>query len=536
MTEVFAKPNFPTAQSGTESLHAQAVAAFKLRNWTRAGELAQEVTRQLPAHDSAWFIAGLAALELQHWQLALICLRKATDLIPSNAAYATQFARALSTANMPNSALRAANRALNLVPDNALTFHTLAMVYTRCNVHERAVCALREAVKRAPKNAAIHFDYAMAQVYTGDIDGAQATLETCLALNPQDWRAYAKRSKLRRQTPAKNHVQQLLSLLSQTQSNATASTYLHMALSKEYEDLQEYALAFEHLSQGKAIARRERTEAIRDYQDIFTALMDAFPMRHSDLAGCPTAEPIFVVGMPRTGTTLVERILSSHPQVHSMGELSNFGIVLKQLAGYGSRPGLQVETIVASKAISWRMLGEKYLTSTRPVTDNKPHFIDKKPHNFLYIGHIAHALPNARIICLRRDPMDTCLSNFRELFSPGAEFHDYALDLLDTAKYYVAFDRLMTHWKRTFPGRIFEVQYETLVTDVEATTRAIVAHCGLPWSETCLRFEHNSASVATASSVQVREPIYRAAAGRWKKYAMQMSEVRAFLAEAGVEI
>ncbi|HTD29549.1 MAG TPA: sulfotransferase, partial [Xanthomonadaceae bacterium] len=165
----------------------------------------------------------------------------------------------------------------------------------------------------------------------------------------------------------------------------------------------------------------------------------------------------------------------------------------------------------------------------------KPRFIDKLPHNFLYLGFITNALPNAKIICLRRNPLDTCLSNFREVFTPGSEFHNYSLDLLDTGRYYVLFDRLMAHWKRVFPGRILELQYETLVDTQEASTRQLLMHCELPWNNACLRFDRNEAPATTASSVQVRAPIHRDAIGRWKKYEAQLTALRDLLTGAGID-
>ena len=241
------------------------------------------------------------------------------------------------------------------------------------------------------------------------------------------------------------------------------------------------------------------------------------------------------MGTLRTGTTLVERILSSHPHVHSAGELQNFGLALKHASGVRTPLLFDVETIARSGHLHWEQLGEHYVSSTRPMTDCKPRFIDKLPHNFLYLGFIANALPNARIVCLRRNPLDTCLGNFREVFTPGSEFHNYSLDLMDAGRYYILFDRLMAHWKRIFPGRILELRYETLVETQEASTRQLLKHCDLPWNDACLRFENNESPATTASAVQVREPIHRKAIGRWKNYAAQLAPLRDLLASAGID-
>jgi hypothetical protein len=181
-------------------------------------------------------------------------------------------------------------------------------------------------------------------------------------------------------------------------------------------------------------------------------------------------------------------------------------------------------------------VGEDYLASTRPDTGNKPRFIDKLPHNFLYVGAIANALPNARIICLRRDPMDTCLSNFRQLFALASPYHDYSYDLLNTGRYYILFDRLMAHWKQAFPGRVLEVDYETLVDAQEASSRRLLEFCDLTWDDACLHFESNLAPAATASAAQVRAPIYRSALNRWRQYEAHLADLRDLLDKAGIAL
>jgi hypothetical protein len=269
---------------------------------------------------------------------------------------------------------------------------------------------------------------------------------------------------------------------------------------------------------------------------VFRAVTDAFNEQETPSGGCVTYEPIFVIGMPRSGTTLVERIISSHPDVQSAGELLNFAMSLKSFSKSRSSDLISPDIIAGAKGIEWQKLGEMYLASTRPTTGQKPHFIDKLPHNFLYAGFIAKALPHAKIVCLRRNPMDTCLSNFRQLFAPKSPFFDYSFDLLDTGRYYVLFDRLMAHWQRVLPGRILEIHYEDIVESQEAKSRQILDFCGLTWDERCLRFEENPSPVATASAIQVRAPIYRSALKRWKKYGDRLDDLQTLLLDSGIRI
>lgn len=514
---------------------AQAAQAFQQKDWQRAYQLSTQVLQQTPDHSGACYVAGLAALQLQQWLRALDYLQKAAQLDSRNADYAAQYAKALSIVNRPGDALRMANRAFGLGPTDPLVYDTLGVIYTRSNALERAACAFQRAAALVPDNPVFRYNYATALMYNGDQAAAEAEFEACLDLDPDYWKAYFSLPRLRRQTPDDNHVDRLLRLVERSGADPSAQMYLHMALGKEYEDLGDYAKAFEHFSHGKAVAGRRSHGTLRNDAALFGAITRMFPEPWPQPAGYPSDEPIFVVGMPRSGTTLVERIISSHPHVYSAGELPNFGVLLKQMSGIRTPAQLDLETLAGTRTLRWDELGEKYLASTRPVTEGKPRFIDKLPHNFLYLGHIANALPNARIICLRRNPLDTCLSNFRELFAGESEFHDYALDLLDVGRYYILFDRLMAHWKRVLPDRILEVQYETLVQTQEATTRQLLAHCGLPWHDACLRFEQNSSALSTASVVQVRSPIHANAVRRWKKYEAQLAPLQALLTEAGID-
>lgn len=519
----------------SRELHAQASAALNRKDGRQANELATQLLQQEPDHPEAHYLAGLAAMELHQTPRALEHLHRAASMAPRHPDYAVHFARALVRAHRTGEALQVANIASTLKPDNPLLLDALGTVYAQCHAHERAAAAFRRATALAPDNPICHFNFAMSLTFSGDIEQAETELEAGLALAPHSWSAYGARSRLRRQTRSNNHIDSLLLLAQQASGDPVAQSQLHMALAKEYEDLGDHARAFDHLVTGKSANKSERGYSIARDEAIVEALIRAFPEPQSPTAGCRSDEPIFVIGMPRTGTTLVERILSSHPEVYAAGELENFGVVLERLSGARSPVLLSADVIAHARNIHWEQLGDHYLASTRPATELKPRFIDKLPHNFLYAGFIANALPNARIICLRRNPLDTCLSNFREPFAETSPFHGYTFDLLDTGRYYVLFDRLMTHWKRVLPGRILEVDYETLVSSKEASTRQLLAHCELPWNEACLHSERNSSPSTTASSVQVRTAIHQGAVQRWKKYEAHLGGLRELLAAAGID-
>src|SRR5690606_34897323 len=361
-------------------------------------------------------------------------------------------------------------------------------------------------------------------------------LEACIARDPRHWRAHHSLSQLRRQTPDNNHLDRLQSLLPQAQASPTARLFLNMAIAKELEDLGRFEESFAHLVEGKSAPKPLLKYSSQRDEELFDALAGAFPAVETTRDGCAGDAPIFIVGMPRTGTTLVDRIVSSHSAVHSAGELHNFAVAWKRALGGPNFRMFSPADIAKASGIDWAALGADYLASTRPMAGHAPRFTDKLPHNFLYLGFIAKALPDAKLVCVRRNPMDTCLSNFRQLFAPESPYFDYSYDLLDTGRYYLMFDRLMAHWQAVFPGRILEVRYESVVEDLEGNARRLVDFCGLPWEDECLRFERNAAPVTTASAAQVRAPIYRSALDRWKQYQAQLEPLRRLFADAGLDV
>lgn len=517
-------------------LYDEAFAAFNRRDWRQALALSSRLLSQAPDHAGLHYVAGIAALELQALPEAISHLQQASALEPTHADYLAQAARALTYARRTRESLLAADRAMALAPREAMTLDTLGVVYTLGNAHASAVEVFRQAVALMPASAHFQFNLATSLVATGELAEAERALEACLALDAHCWRAHLSLAQLRTATAERNHVARLNALAPAAASDQLGSTYIQLALAKEHEDLGDYATSLQHLTAGKHAIGRTRGYASKRDEALFEAIAQAFPQPEQHEGGFDSAEPIFIIGMPRSGTTLVERIISSHPDVHSAGELKNFGMLLKRASGSNTPMLLDPPTVQRAQQLDWQGLGRAYIDSTRPGTGHTPRFIDKLPHNFLYAGFIARALPKARIICLRRNAMDVCLSNFRQLFTPGAPQFDYSLDLLDTGRYYVLFDRLMAHWQRVLPGRILELQYEALVDAQEAQSRRIVDYCGLPWDDACLAFHRNAAPVATASSVQVREPLNRASVDRWKRYGAPLDELAALLRDADIAL
>lgn len=456
----------------------------------------------------------------------------------NRAEYHAQHARCLALLKREAEARAAAERAEALAPGSALTLDTLGVVWSRLNEHERAVRVFERSVAAAADNPEFHYNLASSLRILGRFDEAEREYETVVRLAPRFYRAHSALADLRKQTESRNHIARLQALLEGVGADVDGELHLRHALAKELEDLGSYDSAFAHLAAGKERKRRSLGYSMATDEALFAAVERVFDSASAaaGAAACSSAEPLFVVGMPRSGTTLVERILSSHSLVGSAGESQNFGVCLKRAAATPGNRVLDPPTIERGVHCDLAAVGRQYLESTRPSAADKPHFVDKLPLNFFYIGFIHLALPNAQIVCLRRHPLDSCLSLYRQLFAVTFSYYNFTYDLADIGRYYVLFDRLLAHWRQVLPGKVLEVQYEALVADQERETRRLLEFCGLPWEAACLDFQANPAPVATASSVQVREPLYNTSVGRWRRYAANLGPLISQLRAAGIAL
>ncbi len=375
------------------------------------------------------------------------------------------------------------------------------------------------------------YNHATALTALGNLEEAESTLDAVLACNPEDADAWYNRATLRRQTPERNHVEALERQIAATAPQAEAQIALNYALAKELEDLGRDAAAFAALKRGADIRRQRMAYRVEDDLDTLRVLATTFDAAFfdRDLSGHEDERPVFIVGLPRSGTTLVDRILSAHPQVSSRGESPDLAQCVVRASGPARN---KAERVGKSRQLDFAALGRAYC-NTLP---DGPHarIIDKTPGNFLYLGLIAKALPKARIIHLRRNPMDACHAMYKTLFRMAYPF-SYAQQ--DLARYWLGYDGLMAHWRKLLPPeRFLEIDYETLVDAQEPVSRTLVAHLGLEWDEASLHFERNPQPTLTASAAQVRQPIYRSSLGLWRRHATELAPLRRILEEAGVQI
>lgn len=480
------------------------------------------------------FLLGVIAAEHGNLAKAAELFEQAARLEPGVARHHAHLGRCLIAFNRQDEARAAADRALALDPADALTLDTIGVVYSRSGLHERALPLFERAAALEPANASFQQNLGTARQFAGDFAGAEQALRAAVALQPdlyRVWWALAQMSALRADDAAETRLEPLFP----ADPDADPDRALHVghALARLAEDAGDPPRALAWLVRAKAARLREVAyDPARDTGLFAAARATAGP----PAPDAPDAAPIFVVGLPRTGTTLVDRILSSHPAVVSVGERTDFALILKRMARTPSPLVLDEATLAAAAggAVDLADAGRRYLEAVAPLA-GAARSLDKMPLNVVYAGLILRALPNARIICLRRHPMDAGLSNYRQLFATRFPYYDYALDLEHTGRYVAGFEALADHWAEVLPAdRYLNFRYEDLVADQEGQTRRLLAHCGLTWDPACLAFHENAAPVATASAVQVRSPIHAGSVGRWKRYGEGLAPMAAALTAAGV--
>nr|WP_174297873.1 sulfotransferase [Sphingomonas bacterium] len=488
------------------------------------------------------FLLGMADAEGGRIVDAIARIERAVAIEP-HGEYRAQLARLYTLVRRDGDAAATLRAAEGALPADALSRDTMGCVYARLGDHEAALPHFVAAVGLAPGNDRFRYNHAATLSFLGRTDEADAALEVIVGRAPDDARAHHLLAGLRRQTPARNHLARLRAVHDRAAPGADR-LLTGYALAKELEDVGRAEEALERLVAVNAAHRaRLSYDPARDAA-IFDAVEAAWPAIARAPAGvapadiAPVQAPILVIGMPRTGTTLVDRILASHPEVESVGELQALPLAVKAAAGTRTRTVLDADTIAAAAAGGDpAAIGHDYLER---AAHHRRHparrFVDKFPGNFFYAGFAARALPHAAIVCLRRDPMDTVLANFRNLFATGSRYYDYSYDLLDIAAYHARFDRLIAFWRTALPGRILELGYEALVDDQEGTSRRLLAHCGLDWNDRCLDFHAHAGAVSTPSAAQVRRPIYRDSIARWRNHARLLDPARAYLEARGIVI
>jgi Flp pilus assembly protein TadD len=501
----------------------------------QAHELARDLIRREPAVGDHWCVLSRTLAAMGKRREATRAALRACELLPGNLFVRAYLAMCLLNEGAFQDAMQCADEVQRLGPKTPIAWDYLGQVYAGCEQHPRAQVAFTKACELAPRVPHFAFNLATSLRNNGDFSQAERMYDQVIACSRYDWEAYKNRSDLRAQTIFHNHIVDLEARLRDPKARGGGEVLLHSALAKEYEDIGDGEAGYRHLLSTNRLQRQRLNysvdrdlEQLKEIERIFAPEVLA-----EGTGGSKSEEPIFILGLPRAGSTLVERILGSHSQVHAVGELQHFPATLARLCSeaiqagrFTSRGNLPQDSL----EINPQELGEDYVAATRPHTGHVPYFIDKLPNNFLHIGAIHRALPHARIIHITREPRDACYAIFKTLFKDG---YPYSYDLEELARYYIGYRGLMAHWHTVLPGRILDVNYEALVEDPENVTRAILSHCNLEMEDGCLRFFESNKPTSTASAAQVRRPIYRSSIGRWKQFAKELAPLTAQLQAAG---
>lgn len=516
----------PTADPKASRLEEEALRLARHGSLRAAAEVCRTLNAQYPQLASGWRASSSIALQAADPSSALTLIERALALSPTDGRSLLQKAQCLMALRRQREALDMANKVRPILNDDAAGLDSLGTLFSLSGEQHLALHAYERALQLAPRNSAITFNRAKVRRFLGQLEAAEEDYDHVIRARPKDFEAYLNRSELRRQTPDRNHVIELERVLAGGIARWRGEVQIRYALAKEYEDLGEYTRSWTHLEQGAKLRRQHLQYDIDRDVAMVDWIIEAFPGSESaSTAGYPSEEPIFIIGLPRSGTALADRILGSHCAVYSAGELKDFPQALaRAVVNCGKARSMSRRDLVAASArIDFATLGRDYIQRTRPATGLTPRYTDKNPLNYLYCGIMRRSLPQARIIHLTRHPMAVCYAMYKTLFKDGCPF---SYDLKEIGRYYIAYRKLMNHWHATHPGTIHDLSYEQLVLNQERETGRLLEYCGLQWQEACLELHRGPAAPTSDSAPQVGRPVYDSSLAQWRHYAPQLEGLR----------
>lgn len=526
----------PVGQGSAAALSEHARRAAGAGDWAAVDSAAGQILKLDRDNPEGWFLSGLASKARRRHSEAIEAFSRATRLDPRRYDAAIELAGIYWVQGRHREARDLLDRFESLLGNSPRYLEMAADTWTRLGLHARALPLYRQACELQPDIERFLSSRAACAIRCGEIAEARSILRHLLDLHPHHQRNHYELSRLG-QARDRSHLQQMLAVLEQGQHAPERNIFLNYAIGKELEDLEEWEAAFHHYERaGDAAARVSREAGYRVEQDtavlhrIIEVCNARWLSQGTDDGRDAHAKrtPIFVTGLPRTGTTLTERIIGSHSRVESADETFFMQIAVRRRSGVSSRDDVSPEIIEAAGRVDPTVIGQDYLAAVEYRLGTRPMFIDKYPFNFLYLGFIARSLPGARLVHLRRNPMDACFAMYKQ------PYFRFAFTLEDLASYYLAYDRLMRHWRAVLGDRLIEVQYERLVSDQEDQTRWLLNELGLEFEPACLEFEKNAAASATASAVQVREKMHTRSVDRWTHFADQLQPLRRALESGGI--
>jgi len=486
----------------------EAIAAFR------------EVLKRSPENVNAMrFLAIACWREMQNLAEAEAWLRRATSIAPDFTAAWLTLGPILLEMNKNVEAIDCYRSALKSAPQNGTIWAGLGNALAMASYPEESVQAFERAIELGTDSANVQMSFAHVLKTLGDQPAALRAYRAAVAKKPDFGEAYWSMANLKIFHFEADEVDAMEQELEKPGLGEVSEVHFRFALGKAWEDRGDYDRAWYYYDSGN---RRQRPLVSHDpveMEERHRRIMEIFSREFIDAHegnGLDTGDPILIVGLPRSGSTLVEQILASHSQVEGTSELPVLSKLAAAIGRYRTDDAQFPEALLDLRRKDWQAYGKQYLNAAaRYRLSERPRFTDKLPNNFPLIGLLHLILPNAKVINARRHPLDTCLGCYKQLFAKGQNF---TYDVEDLAHYYANYDAVISHWHKVLPGKVLDVHYEDTVTNLEAQVRRILEHCGLPFEEACVRFHETDRAVKTASSEQVRQPIYTSAMGLWKQY------------------
>jgi tetratricopeptide (TPR) repeat protein len=503
-------------------------------DWAGAAASAAACRAAWPKAAGGWLWGSIVALLTEQKEAALALIEERLSKEPSDVQCLLQKAECLLALGRRQGALATASSAADSAGEDATALDAIGEFLVHAYEHAQALAIYDRAIAAAPGKVPLLAKRAVLHRFLGNFELAARDYEAVLALSPSDPEALKGLAELRPQTGDRNYIATMEAALAKAHPRSQEAAALNFALAKSYEDVGDYAASWRHLSAGNKL-ERARIDYDRGTDGaVIERIICGFPNAEALRPDTTGERPIFIVGLPRTGTTLVERIIGSHSEVHAAGELTALSeavsAAVKQAAPQ-SRNWLEYAAALGELEGAW--IAREYLARSRSRRGDRPRFSDKHPLNFFYCALILRAFPNAHIVHLTRQPLAACYAIYKTRFEGTFPF---SYDLEELGDFYIGYRRLMAHWHRVLPGRILDVAYEDVVRAQEPTTRALLDYLDLPFEQACLDFQLNPAPTTTASSVQVRQPLYDSSLDQWQHYAKELAPLQTRLQAAGIRV
>ena len=491
---------------------------------TAAEALCRRALAERPNSADAAALLGLVLIGRKRPKEAVSYYRRALTLDPKRAPVHYNLGTALKAVGDRAAAAESFRRALALDPKHVAALNNLGNTLRDMGRPAAAIDCFRRALALKPDYSPAHNNLGNALRDIGDAPGAVASFRRALDLRPGDPDLIYNLSTAKRFGPESPEIAEAEAALGAKGLSAKDRCHLHFALGKMYDDGGAAAKAFAHYREANRLKRPrfDRRARVALTSRLIASVSKGL-LRRLRPIGHTSERPVFIIGMPRSGTTLVEQIVASHPRAFGAGELEDLPEIVMELGKALKTDARYPENLRLITARAARDLAMRYLKHLRALSPGAERVTEKGIGNYLHVGLIAALFPKARIIHIRRDPLDTCLSCYFHNFT-GRQ--DYTYDLVDIGVYYREYERLMAHWRKVLLRPMLEVQYEELVADQAAVSRRIIAHCGLDWDDRCLDFHRTERAVQTASAGQVRQPIYASSIGRWRPYERHLGPLK----------